>query len=172
MNWIYIVKQKITTLSVDCVVNAANEGLWASEGVCSAIFEAAGYENLEKVCREIGYCSPGNAVITPGFDLKANYIIHAVGPKWHGGDHNEKDLLCNCYRNAMQLAQEKECKSIGFPLIASGSLGYPKKDAWEAALLTVDSCPGDMSVYFAVIDDAMYDLGHQIYMTLFDTPDK
>lgn len=171
MNWIYIVKQGIATLSVDCVVNAANEGLWASGDVCSAIFEAAGYENLEKVCREIGYCSPGNAVITPGFDLKANYIIHAVGPKWQGGDQNEKDLLCSCYRNAMQLAQEKGCKSIGFPLIASGNLGYPKKEAWEAALLTVDSCPGDMNVYFAVIDDAMYDLGHQIYMTLFDSPD-
>lgn len=171
MNWIYIVKQEITTLSVECLVNAANEGLWADGDVCSAIFEAAGYENLEKVCREIGYCSPGSAVITPGFNLKAKYIIHVVGPKWQGGDQNEKDLLCNCYRNAMQLAQEKGCGSIGFPLIASGNLGYPKKEAWETALLTIDSCPGDMSVYFAVIDDAMYDLGHQTYMTLFDNPD-
>lgn len=170
MNRIYIVKQEIATLSVDCVVNAANEELNASEGMCSAIFEAAGYENLEKACSEIGYCSPGSAVITPGFDLKAKYIVHAVGPKWQGGDQNEKNLLCSCYCSAMQLAQEKGCKSIGFPLIASGSQGYPPKEAWEAALLAIENCPGNMDIYFAVLDNAMYDLGYQVYMELFDNP--
>lgn len=171
MNWIYIVKHEIATLSVDCVVNEANEGLWVSEGVCSAIFEAAGYEKLEKVCCEIGYCSPGSAVITPGFNLRAKYIVHAVGPKWQGGDQNEKNLLCSCYCTAMRLAQEKGCKSIGFPLIASGSQGYPPKEAWKVALLAIDDYPGDMDVYFAVLDDAMYDLGYQVYMDLFDKPD-
>lgn len=171
MNWIYIVKQGITTLNVDCVVNAANEGLLAGSGVCGAIFKEAGYEKLERACKEIGHCDTGSAVITPGFDLKARYIIHAVGPRWQGGNHNEKNLLANCYRAAMLLAQEKGCRSIGFPLISSGIFGYPKKEAWEVAMLAVDSCPGDMDVYFAVIDDAMYDLGHQVYMGLFDNPD-
>lgn len=171
MNWIHVVKQRITTLDVDCVVNAANEGLWAGGGVCGAIFNAAGYEKLERACQEIGYCRTGSAVLTPGFDLKAKYIIHAVGPKWQDGNHNEEMLLRSCYQAAMQIALEKECKSIGFPVISSGIFGYPKKEAWEVALSAVGGCPGDMEVYFAVIDDAMYELGNQVYMSLFDYPD-
>lgn len=171
MNWIHIVKQGITTLKVDCVVNAANESLSAGGGVCGAIFKEAGFEKLEQACEAIGGCSTGSAVITPGFDLNAKYIIHAVGPKWLGGNHNEEELLHDCYLAAMQLAQERSCKTIGFPVISSGIYGYPKKEAWEVALRTVSGCPGDMDVYFAVIDDAMYEMGQQIYMTLFDTPD-
>lgn len=171
MNWIHIVKQGITTLNVECVVNAANEGLWAGGGVCGAIFKEAGYEKLERACQEIGYCNTGSAVITPGFDLKAKYIIHAVGPQWKDGNHNEERLLHNCYQAAMQLAQEKGCKTIGFPVISSGIFGYPKKEAWEVALFAVSSFPSDMDVYFAVIDDAMYELGRQAYMSLFDNPD-
>lgn len=170
MNWIHIVKQGITTLNVDCVVNAANERLLAGGGVCGAIFDEAGYERLEMACKEIGHCDTGSAVITPGFDLKANYIIHAVGPRWQGGNHDEERLLRNCYQAALQLAQERGCKSIGFPVISSGIFGYPKKEAWEVALLAIDSFQGDMEVYFAVIDAAMYDLGHQVYMSLFDNP--
>lgn len=171
MNWIHIVKQGITKLPVDCVVNAANEGLWAGDGVSGAIFKEAGYEKLERACQEIGYCSTGSAVITPGFDLKAKYIIHAVGPRWQDGKHNEERLLRDCYQTAMRLAQEKGCKSIGFPVISSGIFGYPKKEAWEVALHTVGSYEGDMEVYFAVIDDDMYELGNQIYMSLFDYAD-
>lgn len=170
MNWVHIVKQGITTLNVDCVVNAANERLLAGGGVCGAIFNEAGYERLEMACNEIGHCDTGSAVITPGFDLKANYIIHAVGPRWQGGNHDEERLLCDCYQAALRLAQERGCKSIGFPVISSGIFGYPKKEAWEVALFAIDSFQGDMEVYFAVIDDAMYDLGHQVYMSLFDNP--
>lgn len=171
MKGIHIVKQGITALHVDCVVNAANEGLWAGGGVCGAIFKEAGYEKLEKACQEIGYCRTGSAVITPGFDLKAKYIIHAVGPRWQDGNHNEESLLHNCYQAAMQLAQEKGCKSIGFPVISSGIFGYPKKEAWEVALCAVGNCQGDMEVYFSVIDDAMYELGQHVYRSLLDNPD-
>lgn len=168
MNRIHIVKQEITTLSVDCVVNAANEQLLAGGGVCGAIFREAGYDELEKACREIGHCDTGSAVITPGFGLRAKYIIHAVGPRWRGGNHNERDLLRNCYLTAMRLAREKGCKSVGFPVISSGIFGYPKEEAWEVALLAADSCPGDMEVYFSVIDEAMYEMGNRIFMALFD----
>lgn len=168
MNWIRIVKQGITTLNVDCVVNAANEGLLAGEGASSVIFREAGYEQLEAACKEIGHCDTGSAVITPGFNLKAKYIIHAVGPKWEGGDHDEEKLLRSCYQSAMKLAWERSCKSIGFPLISSGIFGYPKKEAWKVALEAVSNCPGDMVVYFTVIDDAMYLLGNQVYMDMFD----
>lgn len=171
MNWIHIVRQGITTLNVDCVVNAANESLSAGGGVCGAIFREAGSEELEKACKAIGYCSTGSAVITPGFNLNAKYIIHAVGPKWLGGNHNEEKLLHDCYLAAMRLAQERSCKTIGFPVISSGIFGYPKKEAWKVALQAVSGCPGDMGIYFAVIDDAMYELGQQVYMMLFDNPD-
>ena len=172
MNWMYIVQQDITTLNVECVVNAANEDLLAGGGVCEAIFKEAGYENLEKACEEIGHCDTGSAVITPGFNLKADHIIHAVGPKWQGGQHDEKKLLYNCYCAAMQLAQEKGCKSVGFPLISSGIFGYPKQEAWEVALSAVNSCKGeeDMDIYFAVIDYKTYELGRLIYMSMFDNP--
>lgn len=169
---IHIIKMGITKLEVDCVVNAANEGLWAGGGVCGAIFAEAGYDKLEKACREIGHCDTGNAVITPGFDLRAKYIIHAVGPRWQGGDHNEKELLHSCYRSAMQLAQENGCKSISFPVISSGIFGYPKKETWEVALHSVSACKGDMEVYFAVLDDDMLKLGKDVYQSLFGHTDE
>jgi O-acetyl-ADP-ribose deacetylase (regulator of RNase III) len=123
---IHIVKKGITKLDVDCVVNAANEGLWAGGGVCGAIFREAGYDKLEEACREIGHCDTGSVVITPGFELKAKYIIHAVGPRWQGGNEDEDWLLRKCYMIAMLLAKDNGCKSIGFPLISSGIFGYPK----------------------------------------------
>lgn len=102
--------------------------LWAGGGVCGAIFKEAGYNELTDACTKIGHCDTGNAVITPGFQLKAKYIIHAVGPQWHGGSHNKEHLLRKCYQTALLLARDNGCKSIGFPLISSGIYGYPKKE--------------------------------------------
>ena len=174
MNRIHIVKQGITELDVDCIVNAANEGLWAGGGVCGAIFKEAGYDKLERACKEIGHCDTGSAVITPGFELKAKYIIHAVGPRWNGGKSNEASLLRECYISSILIAKENECKSIGFPLISSGIYGYPKREAWEVALKAVDASLDqcDIEVYFAVLDDAMLELGNQVYESLFGNSDE
>jgi O-acetyl-ADP-ribose deacetylase (regulator of RNase III) len=124
MSSISIKKISITALKTDAVVNAANDGLWAGDGVCGAIFAAAGREKLEQACSKIGHCSTGSAVITPAFDLKASYIIHAVGPVWKGGSHNEPKLLYGAYYRSLELAAENNCRSIGFPLISAGIFGY------------------------------------------------
>ena len=166
MNTIKILKTGITDLSTDAVVNAANEGLWAGSGVCGAIFAAAGYEKLQAACSEIGHCDTGSAVITPGFRLKAKYIIHAVGPVWHGGSSNEPQLLYGAYLSSLTLAKENGCRSIGFPLISAGIYGYPKDKAWERA---IQACKdffeqhpaADMQVVFAVLDDEILSHGRR-----------
>lgn len=171
MERIRIVKQGITKLEVDCIVNAANEGLWAGGGVCGAIFREAGYEKLQEACNRIGHCNTGSAVITPGFNLKAKYIIHAVGPQWKGGNANEAELLRACYQSAIHLAKENGCESIAFPVISSGIYGYPKKEAWEVALKAVSEVNSGMDVYFAVIDSDMLEIGNRVYQELYDNSD-
>ena len=99
-----IQKQSITEMDVDCIVNAANSQLRHGGGVCGAIFAAAGARELQAACDALGHCPTGEAVITPGFRLKAKYIVHAVGPIWQGGNCNEEKLLYNCYQNAMKVA--------------------------------------------------------------------
>ena len=127
-------KQSITEMDVDCIVNAANSQLRHGGGVCGAIFAAAGARELQAACDALGHCPTGEAAITPGFNLKAKYIVHAVGPIWQGGSHNEETLLYSCYQNAMKVACAKGCHSIAFPLISSGIYGYPVKDAWRVAI--------------------------------------
>lgn len=147
----------ITRMHVDAIVNAANSALAQGGGVCGAIFHAAGSAKLNKVCASIGHCDTEDAVITPGFDLYAEYIIHAVGPIWKDGKHNEEKQLYSCYQKALSLAVEHNCHSIAFPLISSGIYGYPKKGAWHTAL---QSCLDflhknkdyDLTVYFCVLD--------------------
>lgn len=124
----------ITELDVDVIVNAANSLLQMGGGVCGAIFHEAGPNELTEACNEIGGCNTGEAVITPGFNLKSDYIIHAVGPVWNGGDNNEEELLYRAYINSLKLAKEYDCRSIGFPVISSGIYGYPKREAWEVAI--------------------------------------
>lgn len=147
----------ITRMHVDAIVNAANSNLAQGGGVCGAIFRAAGSEKLNKACASIGHCDTGNAVITPGFNLYAKYIIHAVGPIWKDGKHDEEKLLYSCYQKSLDLALKHDCHSIAFPLISSGIYGYPKKDAWHTAL---QACSDflqkhesyDLTVYFCVLD--------------------
>lgn len=164
MSRIYIQKISITDLSVDAIVNAANDGLWVGGGVCGAIFKAAGLAKLQEACNKIGHCDTGSAVITPGFDLEAKYIIHAVGPQWNGGQHNEPKLLYGAYRSSLELAMNNECHSIGFPLISAGIFGYPLGGAWRKAIQACDDflkkhSDYDLDIIFAVLDDAIMQKG-------------
>jgi O-acetyl-ADP-ribose deacetylase len=130
-----IVEGDITKLDVDAIVNAANERLMRGGGVCGAIHEAAGRE-LAEACRKIGGCPTGQARLTPGFELKAKYVIHAVGPIWDGGAHQEVVLLADAYRNSLELARQHKIASIAFPAISTGIYGFPVARATEIAVKT------------------------------------
>ena len=167
MNTIEIRKISITDLNTDAVVNAANEGLFPGGGVCGAIFRAAGYDDLQAACRKIGYCPTGSAVITPAFNLHAKFIIHAVGPQWIDGDHDEPKLLYSAYRRSLELAEENGCHSIGFPLISSGIFGYPVGAAWKKAIQAcadfLEKDPDlELSVVFAVLQDEIAQIGEKL----------
>lgn len=128
----------ITRLDVDAVVNAANTRLAGGGGVDGAIHRAAGASQLHEACREIGGCPTGEARITPGFELPARWIIHTVGPVWHGGDSGEPEQLESCYGNALALARSKEIRQIAFPGISTGVYGFPKDRAAAIALRVMD----------------------------------
>ncbi len=147
-----IIRADITKLSVDAIVNAANSALRPGGGVCGAIFAASDFVKLADACRKIGHCDTGNAVITKGFGLPAKYVIHAVGPIWQDGYHNEPVLLKNCYISALALAKEYKCRSIAFPLISSGIYGYPKQEAMCIAEQAIQEflLRYDMEVYLAL----------------------
>ena len=140
LNRIELIRGDITKQQVDAIVNAANSSLMGGSGVDGAIHRAGGPAILEE-CRMIvdkqGGCSTGEAVITTGGDLPANYVIHTVGPVWNGGKKNEAILLANCYKNSLQLAVNYKLTSIAFPNISTGVYGYPKKEAAEIATATV-----------------------------------
>ena len=163
-NSVRILKTGITQLKADAVVNAANTGLWAGGGVCGAIFRDAGHDKLKAACDAIGHCDTGSAVITPGFDLPAKYIIHAVGPIWDGGNSNEPKLLYGAYYKSLELAVENGCHSIGFPLISAGIFGYPIDKAWRKAIQAVKDFfekhpDADLEVIFTVLDDRIKAVG-------------
>ena len=126
----------ITTLDVDAIVNAANSGLAPGGGVCGAIHRRAGPE-LAEACRRLAPCPTGEARITPGFRLAARYVIHAVGPVWHGGSSGEAGLLAGAYRSSLALAKEHALRSIAFPAIGTGIYGYPLERATAVAAATV-----------------------------------
>ena len=126
----------ITREAVDAIVNAANSGLARGGGVCGAIFSAAGPE-LDGACAELGGCPTGDAKATPGFRLPARWIIHTVGPVWHGGDRGEPELLASAYRRSLAVADEIGARTVAFPAISTGIYGYPL-DA--ATAIAVESC--------------------------------
>jgi len=124
----------IASVPADAVVNAANAYLMMGSGVCGSIFRGAGAEKMQAACDAIGGCKVGHAVVTPGFDLPAKYVFHAVGPVWRGGDSSEEEFLRSCYRSCLSLAKQYELESIAFPLISAGSFGYPREAALDIAL--------------------------------------
>jgi O-acetyl-ADP-ribose deacetylase (regulator of RNase III) len=128
-------KGDITKEDVDALVNAANPGLTRGGGVCGAIFAAAG-PDLDAACAELGGCATGDAKATPGFRLPARWIIHAVGPVWHGGDRGEADLLASAYRRSLAVADEIGARSVAFPAISTGIYSYPLGAATEIAVRT------------------------------------
>jgi len=130
-----IVCGDITKLEIDVIVNAANTTLLGGGGVDGAIHRAAGPELLAE-CRTLGGCQPGEAKITRGYHLPARFVIHTVGPIWHGGKRGEPEILANCYRNSLQLAVENGIRTIAFPAISCGAYGYPIQEAAEIALKT------------------------------------
>ncbi len=163
-----IVRNDITVMRVDAIVNAANERLLMGGGVCGAIFAAAGAEALTKACAKIGYCKTGDAVLTRGFALPAKYVIHAVGPVWRGGAEGEPELLAACYDNALALARRQGIRSIAFPLISSGIYGFPKDVALSVATARIGAFlrENEMLVYLVVFDRASFQLSEQRYRSI------
>ena len=158
-------KADITRLEVDAIVNAANKSLLGGGGVDGAIHRAAGPELLEE-CRSLNGCETGQAKITRGFDLPARYVIHTVGPVWHGGTRGEPGLLASCYQKSLELAESHQCASIAFPNISTGVYGYPKKQAAEIAIETVQSFRETAQyirhIIFTAFDQENYDLYHKL----------
>jgi O-acetyl-ADP-ribose deacetylase len=128
-----VVVTDITSLEIDAIVNAANEQLLPGSGVCGAIFRAAG-PALQAACRNVAPCPTGEARMTPGFRSKARWIVHAVGPIWHGGSRNEPQQLASAYRESLRLAREAGAASIAFPAISTGVYGYPPEAAAQVAI--------------------------------------
>jgi len=154
---IRVVVDDITRLDVDAVVTAANSRLAGGGGVDGAIHRAAGPQLLA-ACRELGGCPTGEARITPGFDLPARWVIHAVGPVWHGGERDEDALLAGAYRSSLALAREQECREIAFPAISCGVYGFPPERAARHSVETLREELADTaesSVILCAFDDAM-----------------
>jgi O-acetyl-ADP-ribose deacetylase (regulator of RNase III) len=163
-----IIRNDITKMHVDAIVNAANSALQMGGGVCGAIFNAAGAKELQGACNKLGNCPTGSAVATDAFRLDAKYVIHAVGPIWHGGENNEEVLLRSAYSSSLHLAEELDCGSIAFPLISSGIYGYPKEQALQVAISEIHHflMGHEMLVYLVVFDKKSFGVSEKLVRSI------
>ncbi len=164
-----IVRNDITKMNTEAIVNTANSQAAVGSGCDRAVYEAAGYDELLAYRKEkIGSVPEGDAFITPGFGLRAKYIIHAVSPLYTGGGNGEEEKLRSCYRKSLQLAKDNSVRSISFPLIAAGSFGYPKEEGMRIAVDEINAflLNNEMDIYLVVFDDRSNALGKRIYPEL------
>jgi O-acetyl-ADP-ribose deacetylase (regulator of RNase III) len=164
-----IIRNDITKMSVDAIVNSANPHVFIGDGVDGAIHKVAGAELFE-ARKAIGNIAVGEAAITDAFKLSAKYVIHTVGPTWHGGNDNEIESVKNCYRSSLALAKDYNCKSVAFPLISTGTYGFPKSEALQIAISVISEFlfENDMKIYLVVYDKTSYSLSGKLFSAVVE----